>query len=189
MKSEGLRKLHMGMKVNEEKRYKFKFRYSNKEFEVIFFTDTKPYELLFGAIGTRVSFTAIVKAGYDIEIRLSKENYNKLREILNIPIGTENPFKTTDFFRAFCDSIPEYNLRNAKVNPQDIGKYRSDLEESEKIYFYGWLDNTISGGKVKNLEKTRVLLGEETYLFCKRRNISSKWTNDPKKEKKIILPK
>ncbi|MCS7465006.1 DUF6037 family protein [Paenibacillus doosanensis] len=64
-----------------------------------------------------------------------------------------------------------------------MGVYRKDVEEADKIYFMGWLDKTISGNKAtpNNLEKTRLLLGQDAYVRCKAKNVSSRWTDDVKK--------
>ena len=54
----------------------------------------------------------------------------------------------------------------------------------------GWLDNTIRGDSVteKNLEKTERLLGYKTYLTCKSKNLSSRWTDQEHLAKEFINP-
>lgn len=189
MKVSELGELYYSMKENNLKRCKFKFKYNNVEFDVIFFTDEKPFFLLFGVIGIGFSFEVKVKSYFDLEIMLERETYYKLRKILNIPKGENNPFKVSDFFKEFSTHIPKSANRVSVVKPRDIAVYRADLEEANKVYFYGWKDNTITNENVRpeNLEKTRVLISAKMYEICKRKNISSKWTANKNKEREITV--
>lgn len=182
MRSDGLKRLYEEMKKDEIKRYKFRFEYNHVELEVIFFADSKPFELLFGVIGTRFSFIANVNRGFDIDIVLPSEKYYGLLDALNIPRGGGNPFRMIDFFRYFNGHMPRYNKSQPKVCSSDVGRYRSDFEESDKIYLCGWIDQTVAGNQVRNLEKTRILLGEDAYRICRDKNISTRWTSDPSRE-------
>ncbi|MEH7231582.1 DUF6037 family protein, partial [Bacillus safensis] len=67
-----------------------------------------------------------------------------------------------------------------RLVPADIAPYRKIVEEENKIYFYKWIthDGIKSNATTENLEKTRLLIGEEAYRTCKERNISSGWTDD-----------
>ncbi len=187
MKSYKLKDLYYKMKEDEIKRYKFRFIYNEVVFDVIFFCDETPFNLLFGALGTGFSFEANVNKGFDIDIVLPAEKYNKLKEILNIPRFGKSPFKMSDFFKSFCTNIPEYKPNNPKVRPQDVAVYRRNVDEANKIYFYGWKENNLTNEEVsdENLEKTKLLIGVDTYYICKRKNISSRWTDNPDKCKEI----
>ena len=77
------------------------------------------------------------------------------------------PFKPKHFFEAFNNGIPQYVNSKNKVRPIDIAKYRRDVEESDKIFFFGWIDhekNKIENKNYKgnvqkgNLDKTRKYL-------------------------------
>jgi hypothetical protein len=63
-----------------------------------------------------------------------------------------------------------------------VAKYYDDIEESEKIYFIGFLDNNKLCHKVsdRNLRKTRLLIGEDAYYTCMKHNISTRWSALPK---------
>jgi len=176
------------MKNDEVKRYKFDFEYNNVNFDVIFFTDENPFILLFGAVGSGLCFEVNVNPGYNIDLMLSKDKYNILKKILHIPHGNTEIFRTKDFFNKFYLEIPKYNKRNSNVKPSDIAPYKKDIiDESEKIYFLGWRDNDLTNEKVsdRNIEKTRLLIGNYEAELCKRKNISSRWTNDRRKERII----
>ena len=58
-------------------------------------------------------------------------------------------------------------------------KYLSDFDEEEtKIYFCGWRRNAVGQNvRDKNLEKTRSAFGDAKAEMCKRKNISSCWTD------------
>ncbi|WDZ51786.1 DUF6037 family protein [Acinetobacter vivianii] len=181
MKLTGLIPLFESMKAQKIKRYKFKFQRSKAIFDVIFFTDTTPdYLLLFGARGVNFSFTIPVKKGFLIEVAdLAPEVYKKLVRVLGIEYDPNNKFRPIYFFEDFNKSIPSSAHPRNIPEPHEIAVYTNDVEEADKIYFYGWKDNTIDGKQVteENLEKTKKLLGYETYLVCRSRNISSKWTD------------
>lgn len=190
MRSNELAVLHKLMLSNQIKRYKFRFSYNNVKFEVIFFTDEVPFTLLFGAIGTGFSFSVTVERGYDIKTYIDQEKYFELRKILGITKGVNNPFRINDFISEFNRNIPSGIIESGKVYPKDIIKYKRNVEEEDKIYFMGWKDNTINNEKVspRNLEKTKVLIGNDIYEICKRKNISSRWTDNPDKQIKIYKP-
>lgn len=41
---------------------------------------------------------------------------------------------------------------------------------------------------IKNLEKTKELIGEDAYLRCKKCNISSRWTDIPNDAIEVYYP-
>lgn len=114
----------------------------------------------------------------------------KLIKFLGIKYSKDNPFSTFKFFEDFNTKIPQIVNKTNIAQPQQIIKYLNNVEESEKNYFWKWLDNTKQGNKVSkaNLEKTRKLLGVKAYERCKKKNISSCWTDDINKAKQFTLP-
>lgn len=92
------------------------------------------------------------------------------------------PFRTGKFFAEFNEKIPATATDRARVLPHQIASYRRDVEEADKKYFCGWRNNKLENKKVtlKNLEKTRALIDEKTYVFCKDHNISTRWTDEPR---------
>lgn len=129
-----------------------------------------------------------VLRGFVIETYL-EDIYLNLCKALDIHYDPVNKFKPIEFFKDFDNKVPSIALVNNRPKAQDIIKYKSNVEEADKIYFCGWKDNTVTGNKVqdKNLDKTRKLLGEKAYLSCLQRNISSCWTDDASKEKEYII--
>lgn len=181
MKLTGLVPLFESMKAQNIKRYKFQFQRNDVVFDVIFFTDENPYSLLFGARGHNFSFKIPVEKGFFInENQLPNEVYNKLIKVLGLKYDPNNKFRPLFFFEDFNKSIP-YSAHPRNVpQPHEVAIYRRDVEEAHKIYFCGWRDNTLNDKHVteKNLEKTKKLLGYETYLVCRSKNISSLWTDN-----------
>ncbi|MEK4286670.1 DUF6037 family protein [Paenibacillus sp. FSL P4-0502] len=189
LKLTGLKELYTDMKTKGIKRYKFVFTYSSVSFDVFFFTDETPFKLMFGVKAHNFYFEVNVTKGFVIDTNLG-DKYTQLRKILGLQYDPDNPFKTFYFFSAFNKKIPKRADVNHKPEPSDIAYYRSDIEESEKIYFMGWRDNEKRGEKVgaENLHKTRLLLDFEAYLTCKRKNISSRWTHDKSLAQSFHLP-
>ena len=69
-------------------------------------------------------------------------------------------------------------------------RYYRDIEEANRVYFFGWQDNSQQGHQVseKNLAKTRRLLGQLAHDFSQRRNQSTRWTDQEDKAKVFFIP-
>lgn len=189
MKLGGLENLYIDMKNKDIKRYKFIFTFNKVCFDVFFFTDEEPFKLVFGVLAENFYFEIDVKRGYNITAYLG-DKLTDLMKILGLQSDEKSHFKTSYFFEAFNKSIPIVANRSNCPEPHDIAKYRRNVEESNKIYFCGWLDNEKRGNnsKKKNLEKTRLILGHDAYQMCKDRNISSRWTDIKENAVKFYLP-
>lgn len=190
MRLDGLKDFHNSMKINDVKRSKFIFTYSNVAFDVFFFTDEVPYKLCIGVIARNFYFELNVIKGYIIDINIG-DKYLKLIEILGLKYNKENPFKTIYFFNELNKKIPKKIDVKNKWKPSDYAVYKRNVEEANKIYFCGWFDDDKVSKNVRkeNLEKTKEILGTEAYLMCKKNNISSKWTDIPSKAIEYYLPK
>lgn len=80
---------------------------------------------------------------------------------------------------SFASKIPTKST-GRKIQPHEIAIYkRSQISDSTSIYFKGWRHHETDGCVVRNLEKTKKLLGDEAYRFCKEHNISSCWGKNP----------
>ena len=112
--------------------------------------------------------------------------FDKLKRIFFLHADSDGLYRLP--FKAIFE-ISNANFKNVP-KPHEIALYSRDVEESHKIYFMGWLDNTIRGDSVteKNLEKTERLLGYKTYLTCKSKNLSSRWTDQEHLAKEFINP-
>lgn len=190
MKLEGLKELYKSMKQQGIERYKFGFRFHKVKFDVLYFIDEVPNILAFGIKNHNFYFEIPVKKGFEIEPYFNN-HYGNFCRIMGFKFNPEQPFRPVIFFEQFNNKVPLQAKASHIPRPSEIAVYRNNVEEAEKIYFKGWLDNNISGNSVnpKNLEKTKKLLSYEAYLRCKKKNISSRWSPHSKDEKPFELPK
>ncbi|TKI86364.1 DUF6037 family protein [Bacillus mycoides] len=182
MKLEGLIQLYEAMKEQGVKRYRFDFTFNKVTFDVFFFVDESPFKLMFGAKLKNFYFELDVKPGFVINTYLG-EKYSELCKVLGLEYNPDNHFQTKDFFTVFNQKIPVSVNVNNLPQPHEIATYRKDVEESDKIYFWGWLPHLTTGKSAspENLKKTEKILGVDAYKTCKRMNISSRWTDDRSK--------
>lgn len=107
MQLTGLIPLFESMKSLAIQRYKFEFKRNDVSFDVIFFTDSSPYILLFGARGHNFSFEIEVHKGFIIKTMLDKETFKKLREVLGLKFDPNNKFSMNAFLKIL---INKYQL-------------------------------------------------------------------------------
>ncbi|TNI11214.1 DUF6037 family protein [Aeromonas veronii] len=190
MKLDGLVDLYRSMKDQGIDRYRFEYRHGRALFDVFFFIDNSPFILLFGAKGEAFSFDVEVKAGFNIDPTIDSDTYKELCKVLGLEYDPNHPFSPKGFFVQFNQNVPHTASVNAKAEPHEIAQYRKIAEEEDKIYFLGWRNNDLRGERVSetNLAKTKDLLGHKAYVRCNSKNISSCWTDDPAKAKKVQLP-
>jgi hypothetical protein len=186
-----LRGLYRAMKNAGLTRYKWRFNRGPATFEAIFIFEEEPFELLLGAIGTTFAVSLRVAPGFRIDSRLPEPDFHALCSVLHLTYDPARKFKTSDFFDDLNQAIPQaLDLKTGRVQPHDVLSYRRDVMEADKIYFCGWKDNTLTGERVSdaNLKKTLEAFGQRVFELCKKRNISSKWTDDPSHAKDFYNP-
>ena len=186
-----LRGLYKAMKDAGITRYKWRFTRGPATFEAIFIFEEEPFELLLGALGTNFGTTLRILPGFRVDTQLNPEDYRALCAALQLTFTPDRPFRPADFFSDLNNSIPQtVNLSTGRVQPQDVLAYRRNVPDSAKRFFCGWEDNTKDGGNVSehNLAKTREAFGERVYEFCRKYNISSKWTDDPDRAQDFCNP-
>lgn len=179
MKLDGIKSLYKSMREKKIDRYKFDFLFNGKRFDVLYFIDEEPHKLAVGIKSHNFYFEKEVKIGYKIKPFFDEGDYSKFCEIMGFKFDEKSPFSPSIFFKELNASVPEVAYKNKIPKPHEVAEFRKDVEESEKIFFVGWLDNRIRGRKVSedNLKKTRRLLSEQAYLMCKEMNISSRWSD------------
>lgn len=182
MRLDGLQELCRSMARQDIGRYKFRYQVNQLIFECIFFRDIQPFELIMGCLNhDRLTLLFEVKPGFKVIPFIEcKQTLSTLIEALKTSGDTQHKFSLTEFLREFDKHIPHQAQPRNVATPRDVVRHYPQIEEALKIHFYGWRDNTIQNDHVTafNLDKTRRLLGQEVYEFCKRHNISSKWTYD-----------
>lgn len=164
-------------------RYQFRYHCNHVEFDIFFITERTPFELMFGVLMENFCFWLKVEKGFYIDTRLEPEVYRRLCQILNLRYNPALPFSPTAFFEEFNNKIPSLANKNQTIKPDEMAAYVRDIEDADKIYFWGWRNNHKRGENVtpENLEKTERLLSYHARIFCEQYNISSCWT-DRKRE-------
>jgi hypothetical protein len=175
-----LRVLVREMRQRRIERMRMAYRHGRVEFDVFVFTDEAPFCVLFGAKRINLAFELAVRPGFEIDTFLAPPTYKALCKALDVTFDPEKPFSVRAFLQHFSRSIPQALPEDCEALPHEVAAYRRDVEDSARIYFCGWRDNTAHGERVSetNLHKTQRLLGERAYQNCRRRNMSSCWTDD-----------
>jgi hypothetical protein len=190
MKISGLSALYKQMKQDSETRCKVEFGYRAVIFDVLFLIDESPFSLMFGAKGHNIAFAFEVGPGFTVDPRIPHEEYVALCRALGLVYDPVNRFSIKGFLEDFSEQVPHLVTKKSAVKPHEVARHRRDVEESERIYFFGWRDNNKRGeqGSEGNLHKTRRLLGESMYLHCKKHNISSCWTDIAEQVVELTAP-
>lgn len=177
----GLKNLHQNMRQQNLKRAKFDFQYKNAKFKCLFFTDESPYWLILAIRGTNFFIKLDVKKGYVINPIIDREKLYKLIELLGLKTSNEK-FSIKGFFEIVNSKIPNSFSVNNEILPFEIAPYIKVPESGDGVYFVGWIPHNgiKSNARPENLEKTRFLISSEAYQICKKKNISSRWSNDEK---------
>lgn len=177
-----LESLHNNMKLNDMERVVFPFKYNEKGFSCIFITDILPYRLYLSTLGEKaITFELEINKKYETSSYM--EDYSELIKYLEIKYDLNHKFKPSDFFKSLNNNIPE-NCSN-QPNYRDVillAASHREIEESNKIYFCGWRNNKTGNVSDSNLEKTRSAFGDDLAELCKKKNISSRWTDIDKDE-------
>lgn len=179
MKLDGLEEFYKSMKSQAMDRSTFDFRFRGKKFDVIYFIDEVPHKLAVGIKAHNFYFEVDVKKGFNITPLFGDKEYNEFCKVMGFKYNKNSRFKPTIFFEELNKHVPGAADHRNKPKPHDVASFRRDVEESDKIYFVGWRDNKTRGHKVskENLEKTRKLLSKEAYEMCKKKNVSSRWSD------------
>lgn len=174
-----LRELHANMRANSITRCRFHYTYQTLNFDVFFLTDESPYILMFGLIGHNIAFQVNVRPGYNIDPVIPSDIYALICRLLNLKYDSNNPFKPSSIFEHFNQNMNVNINQNNHAKAHQLAPYHSDVEEADRIYFWGWRNNAVDEHvREKNLDKTRRLLGVEVYNFSKKHNVSTRWTDD-----------
>lgn len=191
MKMPGLRALYMSMSEARESRRAFEIRNGRARLRIIFLADDSPMALLISVIGKGFYFEREISKNFELNAYLG-DDYTRLKAALDIgPDATGPAFLTSEFFRAIDREIPDNVSHTKSVAPDDIRPHarRRDVDEADKLYYLGLKSNG-EGRRVTaaNLKKTRFILGAVAHARCKRRNLSSCWTDRASEERPFVLP-
>lgn len=190
MRMDGLARLHASMRQVGIERMRFRVRHGPLTFDGLFLADTKPYELALGALGhPDIALVFDVRDDYTLKPYFG-DAYGPLAAALNLGAGTGQPLMPGDLLRALDAALPTTATRRDAATPTDVARVYRDVEDAHKVHFCGWRDNTIRGDQVRpaNLIKTRRCFGQVAHDLCKRRNLSSCWTDDARRAQAYFPP-
>lgn len=186
-----LKNLCISMRKNHKSLEQFEFEYKNTGivFDCIIDIDANPFEIMIGTKGLNFSCILYVKKGFVTEMR--DTDFYKLRDILNLTKG-ENPFTSFAFLKYLDSKFPLESCPEP-VAVEHIIPYRAQKlapqERAEGFIFAGWLPHEgKNNGHVRNINKTRQLLGEQAAQYCERNDVSSKWSTKEAERKKLTFP-
>jgi len=191
MKLTGLEPLFRSMQTQQITRYKFRYEINYLKFDCLFFTDIRPFELVMGCRGQNFAIFLDVHPGFNIRPYIEpKDTYSALSKALRTHERSDGKLIPGEFFQAFNERIPTIANPYNTVGNEDVVRYYSDIEEADKIYFCGWLDNNQQGHRVteSNLYKTKLLLGQRAFDFSQRRNHSTRWTHEKSRAITLCIP-
>ncbi len=187
MQLTGLKSIQNSMRENNMNGGRFEFKYKNAHFKCLFYTDESPYILILAIQGTSFAMKVDVNPGYNIIPFINpKSKYYELIELLGLESSDEK-FSPKAFFETVNAKLPQTVTLSDRPYTYEKAPYIDIAEEKDKVYFYKWQphNNGKSGVTPENLEKTRDLISHEFYEICKRKNISSQWTDKEKYKHRI----
>ena len=181
---DNLKRLHMDMRRMEIKQQRFTYRIDKRaSFEVFFSVRCKPYELSLTEKGGTVFLLFEVTDDHEVWAKFDPEDYKSLSRLLNTSENSWKPLMPSDFLLEFNDNIPTEASSKKIPTEADICRMRHDLPDRDAPYFWYWKPMDPMGKQARNMDKTRVILGEDAAAFSERQNVSSCWTPDIRKAK------
>ena len=182
MQMTGLIALYKDIKSQNVTYAIFDYKHNRIQLAILFDIKTTPFSLLLVKKHSNQNLSFDVKKGFCIDLLLSSERYECLRRMLEIPSGSTNRFRPSEFFRELNakipSHIPQYKLDDSV---RMAIAYSKNFEDKDKIFVRGLIDwDKIRNGKTytrTNREKTRILY-PNIYDKIKDKNISVSYTNN-----------
>lgn len=185
-KFKNLAPLCKSIRLQKKSIEQFEITYNNVTFDCVLDIGINPFELMIGVKRHNFACVLHIHPGYIVE--MDDLNYHILCQILNLNYK-DNHFTSFAFFTYLDDHVPA-KASASLVDPIHLIPFRESsmsLEERKEGYiFAGWLSHEgKNNGHVRNDSKTEKLLGKTVADYCRKHDISSKWTTNP--EKRVIL--
>lgn len=174
-----LERIKQQMLNNNRSLEQFKLTYNKVTFDCILDIDANPYELMIGA--ARHNFACILCIDSENKTIMPEKHYFDLCNILNLNYS-RNHFTSFKFLRLIDSHLPK-RCSEAPVLVKKIVPFRknrlTEKDRQEGFIFCGWLPHKDkNNGHARNFAKTEALLGKKVADYCRKNDISSKWTTD-----------
>lgn len=191
MQLTGLQPLYRSMRAQDMGRATFRYTLNHLTFECLFFADLEPFELVMGCLGEGFAIFLEVHQGFTIKPFIEPpEAFHALHNALSQHADSDHRFSAADFFAEFNRHIPDRTTPANIPSADDVVRYYPHIEDADKRYFCGWLDNNKQRNHVSsgNLAKTRRLQGQRAHDFSLRRNQSTRWTHQREDAVAFFMP-
>ena len=177
------------MEHNNRNLEQFNFTFNNVTFDCILDIDTLPYELMIGA--ARHNFACVLYIDQDYSTSMPEKYYYALCRILNLNYS-RNHFTSFEFLKLIDSHLPK-QCSDAPVPVEKVIPFRknrlSQKDREEGFIFCGWLPHKDkNNGHARNFDKTEALLGKKAADYCRKNDISSKWTTDERLRTALKYP-
>ncbi|MEM7241250.1 MAG: DUF6037 family protein [Pseudomonadota bacterium] len=191
-KMHSLKRLHEHLDQMKISKLSFDYKIREALFRAMYISDIYPFELSLVPVGLRPKETFFLLWKFDenfyTDPSINNDEYYKLARMLRYDGSSENKLIPFVFLRELDDFCKSCRLPSRKLTPEEIVAARPDIEERDKPYFCGWMQNNERLGRPRNvtsenLKKTATILGNKAKIFSKRENISSVWSHDPLRAK------
>jgi len=169
----------------------FQVSYNQIVFDCVLDIDANPFEMMIGVLRLNFAFTLYIQKGY--QTTMSYKDYIKLVNVLNLN-ASDNRFTSFHFLKSIDDQLPEKSSQLLVPIDVILNHRRNQMtnhDKQEGFVFSGWLTHEgKNNGHVReeNLNKTKLLLGTSIEKYCRKHDISSKWTTDIKNSSPLIFP-
>jgi predicted kinase len=181
---EKLKYLHQNMTSVRLTRVCFSATVAQIKLDVAFIAEQNLFRLFVGRQGAWVGVP--IMPGYQLNPVLPYQDYLKLLKLMGAD-GQQGKFHSGAFFQELVDTLPQIVEPKLLLRPHIATQLFGYVDEPGKHFFAGFAENPKSAEvSRKNLEKTKFLLGQEAYILCRKLNMSSRWTENPKRSLKLL---
>jgi len=187
---DNLNNLIPSMKSFDINKEHFQFTYAGHTIDCVLCFTENNYELLAAIHNLNYGFCVeIYQNRYGKYIaEIDDDIYKTFSKTLGLSYSKDG-FTSNKLLTLLSSHIPNIS-KGVPVPYEKMRAYTKcrKIEESAKIYFCGWNDHTKDGETAHNFDKTCFYFGPKMADFCRKHNISSRWTYLEKDEVKYYNP-
>ena len=185
-----LRQLVPDMKIKGIEKEHFAFSYARQTIDCIFCFCGEHFELLVGVHVLNFGFVLTITRNYkgDYIAELTDDDYITFCNRLNLTYKNDG-FTSNTLLKLLSSHVP---IKSSGVNVtyETMRSYAHyyHVNEEDKIYFKGWNNHVRDNNIARNFDKTEFYFGKKVADYCRKNNISSIWTANPREQKMYHMP-